>query len=133
MYTLFAALTAKVQLKLFVSVKNLCLGIFVYKTCVLEFLSEHPLNMDAPIIRTFWHVPLESVFSRFCCTRSFPFILENGRSSYLKICYFLKCMYAGKENCILTEQERRQPSELPYFFRGIKRKKKNQLFLNALL
>ena len=57
--------TAKEQLKCFVAVQNVCLGLFIDKTCVRDFLFENPLNTDTVIIWTFWHVPLVSVLTGF--------------------------------------------------------------------
>ena len=55
--------TAKAQLKRFVAVNNVCIGLYIYKTRVRYFLSESPLYTDTPIIRTFWYVPLVSILT----------------------------------------------------------------------
>ena len=54
-------LTAKVQIKRFVAIKNVCPGLFIDKTCVHGFLSESLLNTDTLIILKFWHAPLVSM------------------------------------------------------------------------
>ena len=47
--------------------KTVCFGFHFDKSCVPKVFSESPLNTDTRIIRTLWHVPLESVLTGFHC------------------------------------------------------------------
>ena len=47
--------------------KNATFSFCIDKTCICDILSESPLNTDTRIIRTLWHVPVESVLTGFCC------------------------------------------------------------------
>ena len=87
------------QLKLFVTVKNACLGLFIDKTCFHDCLFGNPLNADTPIIRTFYHVPLVSVL-----LRGFHRIF-NGKSLLSDGADFFLVYFKPDNMFLLTERE----------------------------
>lgn len=56
--------------------KNVCFSLLINETCVCDIFSDHPLNTDARIIQTLWHVSLVSMLTRFHCT-SFTSVIDG--------------------------------------------------------